>query len=217
MLSTAEGRDVFSYIVSCALPGDVTIVATVEGTTYEFPGGLGLAPRWLDKRLNKKGQRWVSACLFARVNLHDTAETISLRGSHEELALSPASEEAVLFTAEEGAFYGSSSLPKTSPSNGSPVGEQGRRRGSRGGLGLRDCTEPDPARSDAHALRLHLHRRLRRPCPRPAGPTPARGWTRWDWGSTKSATTEPAPAGGHARGSSRKAFRPSCRSSASTG
>src|SRR5438093_1254000 len=44
LLSTEDGRYVYSYIVSCALPADVTIVATVDGTTYEFPGGLGLTP-----------------------------------------------------------------------------------------------------------------------------------------------------------------------------
>jgi len=31
MLSTPDGRDVYSYIVGCALPGSMTIEATVPG------------------------------------------------------------------------------------------------------------------------------------------------------------------------------------------
>jgi len=31
LISSEEGRDLYSYIVSCALPADVTIVATVDG------------------------------------------------------------------------------------------------------------------------------------------------------------------------------------------
>jgi hypothetical protein len=63
-----------------------------------------LAPRWLKHKLNKSGQRWVSACLLARVNAHDTVEPISIRGKHPALALGPS--EAFEFPLQEGAFYG---------------------------------------------------------------------------------------------------------------
>jgi len=36
-----------------------------------FQGSLGLAEDWIDHKLGPRGQRWVSACLLARVNLHD--------------------------------------------------------------------------------------------------------------------------------------------------
>jgi hypothetical protein len=140
LLSTPEGRDVFSYIVSCALPGDVTITATVEGTTYEFPGGVGLAPRWLEKKLNKKGQHWVSACLLARVNDHDTAEAVSMRGKHE--ALTPTEEEAVLYTLEEGTFYGQLFSDDAAIPWFACRGEA-QASTEEAGLVLRDCAEPE--------------------------------------------------------------------------
>src|SRR6185436_7632546 len=101
MLSTADGREVYSYIVGCALSEGTTIEAVVPGAPdtgplygytclsghCTFHGALGLAQHWIDRRLDPKGQRWVSACLFARVNFHETAEAISLRGLAPELTL----------------------------------------------------------------------------------------------------------------------------------
>jgi len=119
MLSTPDGRDVYSYIVGCALPGSMTIEATVPGVPDSASpdtnqtcvnerctsaGSLGLAQHWIDRRLEPKGQRWVSACLFARVNFHEEAEAISLRGLAPELTVSV--DEAELFGVEEGAFFG---------------------------------------------------------------------------------------------------------------
>src|SRR5262245_22499660 len=93
ILATADGRDVYSYIISCALPDSMTIEATVPGapdtgplSSYTcvnevctFSGGLGLAQHWIDRRLDPKGQRWVTACLLARVNFHEEAEARSHR------------------------------------------------------------------------------------------------------------------------------------------
>src|SRR5258706_2206668 len=77
MLSTADGREVYSYIISCALPEGKEIDATISGapdsappeTLYtcanescRFPGSLGLAEYWIDHRLDVKGQRWITAC-----------------------------------------------------------------------------------------------------------------------------------------------------------
>jgi hypothetical protein len=61
LLSTEGGRDVYAYLVNCALPDGVTIQATVTGaadtappaTLYTcsagacvFPGAIGLAEYW---------------------------------------------------------------------------------------------------------------------------------------------------------------------------
>jgi hypothetical protein len=119
MLSTEDGRDVYSYIIGCALPDGMTIEATVPGapdssppaTNYTcsggrcaFAGALGLAEYWIDHRLARSDQRWVSACLFARVNANSIAEAISLRGPHDSLTVG--GDEAVLYNAQEGAFFG---------------------------------------------------------------------------------------------------------------
>ena len=80
ILATPDGRDVYSYIVGCALSDSTTIEATVPGApdtdplasytcvneVCTFTGALGLAQHWIDRRLDPKGQRWVSACLLAR-------------------------------------------------------------------------------------------------------------------------------------------------------
>lgn len=119
ILSTADGRDVYSYIISCALRDGTTIQAQVPGaadtappdTNYTcsngvctFLGSLGLADYWVNRRLDPQGQRWITACLLARVNANNLAEAISLRGLAPQL--SPTGEEITLYTVQEGAFYG---------------------------------------------------------------------------------------------------------------
>jgi hypothetical protein len=164
ILETPEGRDVYSYIISCALTEDVTIEAQVPGApnsappatpytcnngTCTFQGALGVAPRWETHRLSKPGERWVSACLFSRVNANDTAEAISLRGNNDGLIVSQ--EEMELYTAEEGAFYGNLFIDDPDP-DAEPDWNACRGRAKAecpgdvgcGGLGNRDCALEDP-------------------------------------------------------------------------
>jgi hypothetical protein len=148
LLSTPEGRDLYSYIVSCALPAGVTIVATVDGTPYEFPGSVGLAPRWLKRKLSKSGQGWVSACLLARVNAHDTVEPISIRGKNPALATSPS--ELVEFSLQEGAFYGNVFASDADPPDWNACRGQDQAQGETGGLVDRDCAEPDALLDPTH-------------------------------------------------------------------
>jgi hypothetical protein len=143
LLSTADGREVLTYVVSCAVPDGIVLEATVNGTTYDFPGLLGLAPDWLGHKLDHHGQGWVSACLFARVNAHDTAEEISLRGPHPTLVVSE--DEAALYTVEEGAFYGNWFTKDDEPVNWNACRGRDQAQGEFGGLLLRDCAEEDSA------------------------------------------------------------------------
>jgi hypothetical protein len=158
MLATAEGRDVYSYLVSCALPDGVNIEATVPGAADTAPpesnyictaercsfyGALGLAPDWIDHRLASKDERWISACIFARVNANDTAEAISLRGPHPALIVSV--DEAELFTVEEGAFYGNLFNHEDDPIDWNACRGEDQASGEFAGLVLRDCAEEDPA------------------------------------------------------------------------
>jgi hypothetical protein len=160
ILETADGRDVYSYIVSCALDAGVTIEYTVAGaadtapptTPYTcsdglctFSGGLGLAPEWQDEKLGHAGKGWISACLFARVNKFETAEQISMRGRNAALTVSE--EEADDYSLEEGGFYGNlfTNAPEDEPPDWHACRGRAQAASETGGLVLRDCTEENPA------------------------------------------------------------------------
>lgn len=143
LLATADGREVFSLVVSCAVPSDVTLVATVNGTPFEFPGEVGLAPQWLFTRLAEPGQRWVSACMFARVNAHEVVLPISMRGPHPELATT--ADERASWTLEEGAFFGNAFGPVSEPLQAFACRGKDKAAGNAGELADRDCAAPDPA------------------------------------------------------------------------
>jgi hypothetical protein len=143
LLSTEEGRDVFSYLVSCAFPSDLTLEATVDGVTYDFPGLFGLAPGWESRALNEDEQRWVSACIIARVNAHDVSVDISMRGRHPALVTS--AEEEQTFVLEEGAFYGNIFLPTDVPIEWVACRGSDQAAAETGDLVDRDCAEPDVA------------------------------------------------------------------------
>lgn len=142
-MATSEGREVLSFIVSCALPADVTLVATMpDGSPFEFFGDLGLADEWLKHPLRKAGRGWVSACLFARVNDNSLALPISMRGQTQALATTP--EEVATWSLEEGAFYGDYFVAPGEPVQWIACRGRDQAAGETGGLVLRDCTEPDP-------------------------------------------------------------------------
>jgi hypothetical protein len=144
LLATEDGREVLSFIVSCALPETVTVFATAaNGTVYEFFGELGLASEWLDHPLREAGRGWVSACLFARVNDHVVAQPISMRGQNKALAVSPA--EAAAYSLEEGAFYGDYFVTQGEPVKWIACRGEDQASVEFGGLISRDCAEPDPS------------------------------------------------------------------------
>ena len=143
LLATPDGRELFSLIVSCALPDDITLVATIGGTTFEFPGEIGLARSWLHHPLDRDGQASVSACLFARVNVHDVALPISIRGPDRSLTAGAA--ERAAFPVEEGAFYGNFFTPLDQPILWIACRGRDQAVEESGGLVDRDCAEEDPA------------------------------------------------------------------------
>jgi hypothetical protein len=143
LITTPEGREVLSFIVSCAMPDDVTLEGTHAGVTYEFFGELGLAPRWEKRRLDRKGKGWVSACLFSRVNAFDVPIPVSLRGAHGQLTSTP--DERATWSLEEGAFYGDYFTRDDEEINWIACRGRDQAAGEAGGLLQRDCAEPDPA------------------------------------------------------------------------
>ncbi len=143
LLATAEGRELLSYVVSCAIPHGITLVAEHEGVSYEFAGEIGLAPKWLERSLREGEQRWVSACLIARVNLFGIPVSISIRGPHD--ALTVTQDEAEDYSVEEAAFYGNVFTSIDEPLIWNACRGRDEAAGESGDLDLRDCSEPDPA------------------------------------------------------------------------
>lgn len=157
LLETADGREVYSYMMSCALPAGKTIEATIPGAPdiappdaiYRcknercvFPGSLGLAEHWIDRRLDPKGQRWITACLLSRVNLYGVSVTISLRGIAPQLSVTP--DEAETYSLQEGAFYGNIFNDPDEPLDWNACRGKDQAEGESAGLEMRDCAEPDP-------------------------------------------------------------------------
>jgi hypothetical protein len=141
LIESDGGREVLTYLVSCALADGITLVgADSHGNQYEFFGEIGLAPRWLDHPLNRTGKEWVSACLFARVNMHGVAVPVSARGPSTALTSTP--DERANWTLQEGAFYGNFFTSPGQPINW--IACRGRDS-AQAQLRLRECAQPDPA------------------------------------------------------------------------
>ena len=99
-------REFLKYVVSCALDEDQEIVMRIDHKRYAFPGSLGLAPEWGTPQGSCDGecQRWVSACVLARVDAAGVKRVISLRGAHG--ALKPEHSELRRFPDREATYYG---------------------------------------------------------------------------------------------------------------
>lgn len=113
---TADGRELLTYLIRCALPGDRSLTTTYQGTTYTFQGNVGIAPTWLSQPLTKSDQRWVSACLLAHINGYGIEVPISLRG--ELPALAATNAEKSQYTLQEAGFYGNVFVPTDDPDYG---------------------------------------------------------------------------------------------------
>jgi hypothetical protein len=105
LIDSADGREVFSYIVKCALPtGKSVTLKDSLGTRYTFAGEVGLAPTWQTTTPTASERRWVTACLLARTNYYGVSVQLSMRGAHPALATT--SSERSTYVVPEGAFYG---------------------------------------------------------------------------------------------------------------
>jgi hypothetical protein len=104
MASDEGGRELLTYMVSCALPAGASIDVTTGSGVYTFQGLLGLAPSWLNAPLSVTDRRWVSACLLARVNYYGVSVHLSMRGKTPALATSY--NEIAAYPLYEGAFWG---------------------------------------------------------------------------------------------------------------
>jgi hypothetical protein len=107
------GRELLKYVVSCALPASAEISISVDGERFTFRGSLGLAAEWGREGGVCDGacQRWVSACVLARVDDAGVERIISVRGEHKELRM--ARHEVRDYSVREATYYGN--LFKPSP------------------------------------------------------------------------------------------------------
>lgn len=105
-LSSGEARELFKYIVSCALPSGTHIDLTVDGQDYRFDGQLGLASSWGQEggSCDAACMGWVSGCVIARLNKLGVSVPISMRGAHQALATTKA--ERFEYYHMDGAYYG---------------------------------------------------------------------------------------------------------------
>jgi hypothetical protein len=105
-LDDPNAREVLQYMVSCALPANESVVVRVQGTTYTYPGQLGLAAAWGEPggTCNRDCQQWVSACLMARVDFLGVKREISLRGTNPALTLSAVERQD--YTVREATYFG---------------------------------------------------------------------------------------------------------------
>jgi hypothetical protein len=107
MAQSETGRQFLSYLISCALLSNQGAFAMVDGQRHDFPGGLGLAPHWLDRPLTETEQRWVSAGILALTNFFGQHVEVSLRNPKSGFAsLNANPEETGSFILYEGDFFG---------------------------------------------------------------------------------------------------------------
>ena len=144
LIATQDGRELFSVLMACAVPENITLVAQVDGSEVEFFGELGLAPQWLDAPLDREGRGWVSACVFAKINAHEVISEISIRGPHPVLRR-VSQDEREGWPLQEGAFYGNMFTPLDQPILWVACRGVDQAAGETGGLVDRDCAEEDPA------------------------------------------------------------------------
>jgi len=104
-------REFLKYVVSCALDDHQRVAMRIDGRYYQWEGSLGLAPEWGRDHGSCDGecQRWVSACVLARVDAAGVKRMISLRGDHP--ALRPEANELRKYTGREATYYGNVFVP----------------------------------------------------------------------------------------------------------
>ncbi len=122
---------VMRYVVRCAVPAGSTRTyqSALQGGTWSWSGGLGLAPDWArGEKATRAEQRIVSACMAAHANKFGVHIPVSILGRGATGAAIPIGLLEVLeFPEPEGCFFGN----VFDPSEGIYAGNDGRELSSR--------------------------------------------------------------------------------------
>ena len=110
-LKDPMAREFLKYVVSCALPDDEVIKMTIDGQSYSFPGSLGMEPQWGERggSCDESCQRWITACVLARVDFLGVERPISVRGLNK--GLKTTGKEAKDFPVREATYFGNVFAP----------------------------------------------------------------------------------------------------------
>jgi hypothetical protein len=103
-LADPAAEQLMEYVVSCALPTGDSVTYAQKGVKYSFDGWIGVAPQWKSNGCDGSCQRWVSACVLARVNKLGVHRPISMRGDNPALAIVP--NELAQYPSREATYYG---------------------------------------------------------------------------------------------------------------
>jgi hypothetical protein len=104
-------REFLKYVVSCALPADKNVTISVDGLSYTYPGSLGMEPQWGERggSCDQSCQRWITACVLARVDYLGVERPISVRGLNPGLRTTI--KEAGDFPVREATYFGNVFAP----------------------------------------------------------------------------------------------------------
>jgi hypothetical protein len=104
-------RQFLKYVVSCALPEGKSVTINVDGTSYTYPGLLGMEPQWGERggSCDESCQRWVTGCVLARVDYLGVERMISLRGDNDGLDTSK--KEQREYPVREATYFGNVFAP----------------------------------------------------------------------------------------------------------
>lgn len=97
-----DSERLIRYVVECALDHDDGVTVEVDDDELFLPGKVGLAPQWRDGPCDVECQKWVSACLLARVNAAGDEHEIFVQGDNPALGFG----EDPAFPLYEGTFFG---------------------------------------------------------------------------------------------------------------
>lgn len=141
IVDTADGRDVLTYMLQCALgPTQTLTLKDSSGASWSFTGSIGIAPAWTTRALNASEQNWVTGCLLARVNYFGVVVNLSLQGNIQALKTTAQDKP---FTSLDGGFYGNlfdPAGPKLYACDGPSTNS------------LRICADPDPATGNTQTM-----------------------------------------------------------------
>ena len=103
LMTTTLGRITVSYLVRCALPlGQSITKKDQNGTSYTFPGLIGVAPNWANNACDTACQESVSACMMAHLNVAGVHVPIWLDSPVSAIGYGSSSS----YPNEEGTFFG---------------------------------------------------------------------------------------------------------------